>query len=207
MRADEFADVFLQVGVPRIRQRVATPACCILSTRVAVELGRRMDHPVWPQRVQLDILNVQACHLIKNLGRLPSVEEQDEAGAWIMQTAADEKSVGHMVAMVGGEGGPVLVDATLDQFNRLQHGIMVDPAWFAVDPEFFSGESLAVQTKIEDFASVVLRYTVVNDSNFGWMQSPDWWRRERWRGLAGAIEKRILRLPTLYTPSGQVVLH
>lgn len=179
MKATEVLDV-LTTRVPQLLEEKYRADRCIISTRVAVEVLRRLDVPCHAQAFAVEILNEPAVRatlegwladttrVFVEKAKIISVEGSgfiDEKGGWD----------GHL-AVVIDVPVPILVDLSAGQFTRPTRGIHVEPFWVTA-PEW--------PLFLEDPRGCVAQYRPVPTRTY--RNSGDWRTRERWAPVVETI--------------------
>jgi len=113
---------------------------CILHTRIATLLARKAGVRARPLTCALTVANAEWLALAEELDRMPDVEEW-RGGEWALGIgqgkAPGQKGYdGHVVVVVEDRW---VLDLTLDQANRPQHGIEVRPGYFRVERDWLRG--------------------------------------------------------------------
>lgn len=180
---------------PRILA-IARPDSCIFSTRIAVGVLRRLHIGASPLAVRVSIFNPLmsgriAAWTASSGGIAPPFDVvqkwfRDGSGCYSVGLGHGDPRpgsyAGHLVAAVSGGG---LLDLSLDQANRREHGITLGPLRTHASAEFFKGEL----AHVERMNGSTLRYQI-HDNN-DWMKAPDWNIRKRSRPLIDELVAEI----------------
>lgn len=180
--------------------RVARPDSCIFSTRVAVMFCKELGITARAMSVRAAVFNSALVErydrqTVTN-GLPPTAQEmkawQHEPGAacWSVGVGyGDAKPgafAGHLVAIVEDR---FLLDLSIDQADRPERGIVLEPLWIErVEPGLLRGSSPQV---MRNSVGCALRYE--RHDNDSWMGSPDWTERDRWDGLVRGLVERFKR--------------
>lgn len=153
---------------------------CIGSTRITVEVMKKLKVPVKPLVTKLYATNIVMAKLIEEHG-YPDPETLDrwveEHGAHSIglgygpPTPDDPGWDGHLVAFVGGR---YVVDAAVDQVERPEKNIHV-PDVLVAHPE--SGFIVGKKPMIVWLPAAMLRYEVMVPPDLGYKDSPNWRKR------------------------------
>lgn len=122
---------------------------CIWSTRIGIEVMRYFGLPATALPVSVQVHNPRMVEL-HSQGVEPTVENMDEVGAWALGTDPDKPmpETGrrgwncHLIMHVERFG--VLVDLSLEQYNRPAKNIVLEPLPALIDPVFWEGQHVAV---------------------------------------------------------------
>jgi hypothetical protein len=147
--------------------------CCILHTRIAVDVLRELDVRARPMAMRVMAGNASWRGLCKQLGRYPQPDEWT-AETWCLGIGygADPRAErpgydGHVIAVVNDRWG---LDLTLDQASRPQKGMRFSPHFWQVSPEFLRGEEHDALSTSE--GSVVVYQALPEERGF--LTAPDW---------------------------------
>jgi hypothetical protein len=174
------------------------PDSCIAMTAVAVEVMRYFGYDANPLNVEVLIVNRAWREALERGEFDPTVKLPDalfEAGAYglglgvesqrLEKLARGEEAGGHVVAVVDR----YLVDLSLDQASRPQHGIDLAPRIFEFDG-VVTPEERAWTYALNDGACFV-EYKLRPDIQT-WRDSPDWrFCKKRYADQIGRIIRRI----------------
>jgi len=149
---------------------------CIAATRICIDSLAAFGVVAEPVAVRVVIFNPAMVRNIERFGRLPSSREEtlewyERCGAWSVGIGSGLSQPGrwpgHLVAYVAAHR--LLIDLSLDQATRREHGIVLNPTVLEVpvDSPFFNGEPL-----IETINGCLLSYERI--SNDGYQVSPNW---------------------------------
>ena len=180
---DPIGSLLWQLG-PSLRRRlleIATPDSCILSTRAAILLARRLRIRAFPLVTRVVVLNQVMCLRAGQQGHWPSCREEaeqwrQECGAWSVGLGfgldpAPDRWPGHLVAMVDRRW---LWDISIDQVNRPRYDLHFSaPVLAQVNEDFLRGRSV--------LAGIVGRNALYYEAILGergYENTPDWWRRD-----------------------------
>lgn len=116
--------LYTEIARPLMREKGFKCDSCILATRIAVQVMKRLGLPVFALKVRASVYNPQFVARVQaEGGRFP--RDQAESLAWYEEDgshviAIDTDSTapgypGHLVAVVGGH---FLLDSSLDQFSE-----------------------------------------------------------------------------------------
>jgi hypothetical protein len=163
---------------------------CICSTRVAVDVLRRLGHQCEPQPASVVVYNKAMTDLILKLQRLP--KGPAEFDQWTEEYGAYSVGAGlrlptgigfvcHLVAIVNRQ---VLVDLSLDQLSRPEWGLQLDPFADEFPVEFLEGKPF-----ITNLDGMLMIYRKSHEEN--WKLSPDWVDQRRYGPVVEAVLRRI----------------
>jgi len=162
------------------------PDCCIAATAILNEVLDYFQLTASPLSVIATIFNPVMSERIAQEG-MPTLEEAERdwftKGCYSLAVGAGDaqpgKWPGHLVTVLGGR---VLIDLTLDQANRPQHGIVLPMQILApCDPDFLAGQARV--------AGSVGGCRVVYEARPGdrsFERSNDWRSRKRRADVVGA---------------------
>jgi hypothetical protein len=166
------------------------PDCCIVASRVALDVLAHFQIPARPVVTRLFVMNQAYVTWVKAHQRLPTKEEKQEmlaAGGWSVLVGASKPTR----SPTGGVGLPLhlvvyldagyLVDLSIGQASRPQKGIVLEPLIGRVS-EAFPREGAAFGHPQPDGSKVYLDYEVIE--NDAYLQAPDWTSKRR-RFLSG----------------------
>ena len=162
------------------------PDCCIAATAILNEVLDYFKLTGRPLSVIATVFNPVMSERIAREG-MPTLEEAERdwfpKGCYSLAVGAGDpqpgKWPGHLVTVLGGQ---VLIDLTLDQANRPQHGIVLPmPILAQCDPDFLAGKAR--------LAGMVGSCRVVYEARPGdrsFERSNDWRSRKRRADVVGA---------------------
>jgi len=162
------------------------PDCCIAATAILNEVLDYFKLTARPLSVIATVFNPVMSERIAQEG-MPTLEEAERdwftKGCYSLAVGAGDaqpgKWPGHLVTVLGGR---VLIDLTLDQANRPQHGIVLPMQILApCDPDFLAGQAWV--------AGIVSGCWVVYQARPGdrsFERSNDWKSRKRRAAVVGA---------------------
>jgi hypothetical protein len=167
------------------------PDCCIAATAILNEVLDYFRLTARPLSVIATVFNPVMSERIAQEG-MPTLEEAERdwfpKGCYSLAVGAGDRQPGkwpgHLVTVLGGQA---LIDMTLDQANRPQHGIVLPaPIIAPLTPDFL--------TKEAGVAGMVNRCRVVyqarpDDRSFE--RSNDWKSRKRRAGVVGSAIRRL----------------
>lgn len=116
--------LYTEIARPMMRQIGFACDSCIVGTRIAVQVMKRLGFPVFALKVRASVCNPQfVARVEREGGRFPrdkdeSLEWYEEDGSHMIGTDTDSTAhgyPGHLVAIVGGR---YLLDSSLDQFSE-----------------------------------------------------------------------------------------
>lgn len=175
--------------------REFTPDCCVATCNILRTVFAHYHFDATPLAVKVIINNAQFVKAREAGERIPSGEDKDELhrwmdkrGAWslgIVPESGDGKTRfgGHLILRLQG----VLVDASIDQCNRPEKGIVLLPFLvMPARPDFLNGTA-SLAGKSHD---VELIYTVLKGDH-SWRSAPDWTDKVRCRGAVNRILERL----------------
>lgn len=169
-------------AVQAVCKKHYAPTCCIAAVRLLCNGLTELKFRVTPMKVLTRINNEAIVRLRERHGRFPETEQ--EAAEWAAQGGKQVvlgegdpqagKWPGHLVALVEGR---ILVDVTLYQGNRPDHGIVLDRPYIGVVPAAFA-EGKAIHV---DFTKncVIVWEPDPDDTSF--VIAPDWQFPDRTR--------------------------
>lgn len=214
-------EAFARTTCDLLGEEVGRTDTCILSTRFAVDYLSRAGLDVRALPVEVCLYN-QAWHdKAEALGRFPQSEEEAQdwvrAGCWSVGIGLgypDERGApfgknpdkprynGHLVAIVERA---FIVDISLPQANRPEHGIVVEPLVLKIAKRsFLHGTSREVGgVKIDDNPPVWISYEPYA-SERSYRNTPDWQRGGDLPELRDAVTARLADLEN-GTPNGTSV--
>jgi hypothetical protein len=177
-------DAACKVFPPRYR-----PDACIAAARVLVDVFDRLHVKCRPLAIAVDVFNpAMVTRAGAEGGRLPQRTEEyqqwvEESGCWWLTLGLGEpapgKWPGHVAVVVWER---VLLDLTLPQATRHQHGILLAPAAIQVGPEFLDGS----QRRVVRMNGCELHYQAhLDDQTF--LRARDWYDRQRHKDVVAAI--------------------
>lgn len=181
---DLIAAALVGVGRPLVLARYGLDSC-IVSTRISIAVFEHFGYLAEPCPVRVAIANPQ---LVAGIAAGVDINERATwpVGAWTVGLGllADPAKGGHLVAL----SETVMVDLTLDQANRPEHRIALQPRAFRVTPEFAAGEA-EMQFVVNGCAVAYRRV----DEREWWKASPNWSRRDAVtrRAIAGAVIRAV----------------
>jgi hypothetical protein len=163
-------------------------ASCILTTRIAYETLKAFDVDSDPLSVSARVINAPLAAAMLQAtedGRDPQALTQDEVPdghAVVLQRG------GHVVLVAGDD----LLDLSLDQADRPQYGMHLEPLWIRMPPDV-SGQlrrGLPISTRLDDGTAVV--YEPLWRDRW-YTRSPNYGRRDRLlrRRIVGHLVRRI----------------
>jgi hypothetical protein len=184
---------------PVVRQemlKVAVPNCCVATVAVLCRVFKHHGFKPRPLPVTVVIQNPKMTKLLASGVRIPEGYKAErrwfrETGAYsvgIVPESALESRMrgyeaygGHLVCHVQD----VLVDASINQVNRPEHGIIIPP-FMAVEatPQFLAGDGMLVG-KVN---GCEVQYRPLRDAS--WRSAPDWTNERRYREVVNAILER-----------------
>jgi|SRR5271155_2083769 len=133
---------FASIARPEIRQD-HTAASCIASTWITIEVMRHFGVPARAVTVKTEVSNARYLELERKLGRRPD-PGATENGAWLVGIGVqkEEGCIGaHLVAILNDR---ILVDASIDQANDPEHGIVLPGVvWTYINEPFLAGSPFA----------------------------------------------------------------
>lgn len=168
------------------------PRSCVASTRIGVEVARRLGMEAWPLAVKVDVLNDVAYRAVVAAGETGELPDQDRvaaAGGKVLSVEGTgqlgpQEWDGHLVVMVrDSAGAEVLVDLSADQFSKPSHDIALRPFYAKADrwPLLLSFGSEPPLTWIV--------YRRIGSRSF--RQAVDWTHRDRWEDLVDQMVEEI----------------
>lgn len=187
----------MQPVVRREMLKEFTPDCCIATTRVLKRALAVFGIEAEPVAVGVRIYNAAMRRLL-NRAPLPTDPRKKErllalTGAWgigICPHGNEERFGGHLVLRVGS----LLVDASLQQAERPNKGILLDPLVVAKPhPAFFAPKQYGEEFGIDIHGCLVV-YERIRDESF--RRAPDWLRTgspytDVLRGIVSATKERL----------------
>jgi hypothetical protein len=140
-----FTDRVIGVAYPLLKQRYR-PDCCIAATRIFSLVADYFRVNCRPLSVRVIAFNPTATAWAVANDQLPVEGPEWEAlvraGAWSVGVGGGDKNPGkwpgHLAAVVDER---YLVDLSLYQAYRPQHGMVLTPTFGAVTPKFLAGEA------------------------------------------------------------------
>jgi hypothetical protein len=176
--------------------KVCVPNCCVGTVAVLCRVFKHFGFKAHGLPVTVVILNPKLRKLLDAGAQIPDDPEARrrwfrETGAYgvgIVPESALESRMrgyeafgGHLVCHVQD----VIVDASLDQASRPQHGITI-PRFIAaeVTPQFLAGGQMLIG-KVDECE---VQYRPLRDPS--WRQAPDWTDERRYRETVNAIIDR-----------------
>ena len=132
-RAEAVFVLLCELGRPIILDRFREDSC-VVTTRVAIEVLRNLGYPAKPIAAKTFISNASAVESLA-AGRPLDIERGD----WTIGIGIDGAEpgfVGHLVALVRGDGNRYLLDMTLDQASRPEHDLELVPSAFLLPSEW-----------------------------------------------------------------------
>jgi hypothetical protein len=169
-QAIRWMELMCETLPPRLTAAGFSRGTCILHTRLATMLAREAGIRARPLRCNVVVANGKWLELAEELDRMPETREW-RGGEWSL-------GIGHgrEVGQPGYDGHVVVVveerwvlDLTLDQANRPQHGINMHLGYFAVTPEWLRGETMTAFRRDGCF----VQYEAVPEDR-GFLTVPDW---------------------------------
>lgn len=138
---------------------------CIASTRITLEVFKRLGIKGQPVPVQTTVVNVNH---------------------WIDVGFHDPKSVGHVIALLNKLW---LVDAAIDQCTRPEKELFLPPVFYSKAPKLFlKGEPLL--NVIDNNGRIGIQYTP-HTNKLLFQSSKDWLLASRWAPVVRRILARI----------------
>ena len=176
MRIEPLLEAYAEIARGEILREFGIESC-IASTRITLEVMKKLKVPVKPLPTRLCAMNVVMARLIEEHG-WPDPKTLDR---WVEEhnahsiglgygppTPDDPGWDGHLVAFVGGR---YIVDASIDQVNRPQKEISVPDVIVAkIERGFITGK----RPLLVRLSSAVLRYEVMTPPDLGYRSSPNW---------------------------------
>jgi hypothetical protein len=173
--------------------KVAAPNCCIATVAVLRRVFRHYRFEARAVPVTVIIRNRRMVEAIAKGMPIPDDprrlhEWMEATGSWSVGIVPESAQVvdypcygGHLLCHVQD----VFVDASLDQANRPQYGIVL-PAFIGVtsNPEFLAGRQM-LQGTMNDCE---VTYRPLRDAS--WRRSADWMDAARYRSAVNAIIER-----------------
>jgi hypothetical protein len=139
---EKLVAAFASIARPEIRQN-HTAASCVASTWITIEVMRYFEVPARPVTVKTEVSNAPYLELERKLGRRPD-PGATENGAWLVGIGVQKEQgcIGaHLVAILDNR---ILVDASIDQANDPEHGIVLPGVvWTHINEAFLAGTPLA----------------------------------------------------------------
>jgi len=116
--------LYTEIARPLMRAKGFRADTCILGTRVAIQVMKRLGFPAYAVKTRASVYNPQfVARVEREGGRFP--RDKDESLAWYEEDGAHMIAIdttptakgypGHLVAIVGGT---FLLDSALDQFSE-----------------------------------------------------------------------------------------
>lgn len=167
---------------------------CIASTRTVIRVLHHFGYNAVPCPVQLMVFNQKFIEAVNKSG-WPSMQGDDfirwcdETGAWSVGVGTKipgETVVGHLVAVL--EKKRFLIDASLDQANRPNRGIVLPGTVVGR----FKHEFLYGKPEVSTINGCAVRYIKEPSHNL-WVTSRDWMEDERTQRATDAIIKHVER--------------
>jgi hypothetical protein len=167
-------------ALTRVLSRHYRPDCCVAAARITCDVFERLHIPCQPLAVEVLLFNRAMLERAEQIGRLPASQAECnrwaiESGAWGVElglrAGIDPNDPGHVVAVAWGM---CMIDATLPQAARPEHGILPRPMAAVVSPEFLRGDR--VFWDAEDWGKVC--YTAIPAGRH-FTKSRDWQDRKR----------------------------
>ncbi len=167
------------------------PDCCIAATAILIDVLDYFRLTAWPLSVIATVYNPVMTERILREG-MPTLEEAERDwipnGCYALAVGAGDpepgKWAGHLVANLADQ---VLIDLTLDQADRPQHGIVLPmPIIAPFPPEFLTEDG--------QLAGLVNGCRVVYEarpSDRSFEHSNDWRSRKRRDAVVGAAIRRL----------------
>jgi hypothetical protein len=166
-------------GRPLILKRWP-PSSCIGSTRIALDFLRELGVRAYPMAVRVVIANEPMARRWQAglVGR-----DQQEGLRWLAEDGSYSLSLGyapehydparewpgHLVCVVDGPQGAVVLDLSLDQASRPQHGVHLRPHVFCASRDWLADDA----EHWEEVDGSLLAYKVDRE-NTEYLRSPDW---------------------------------
>jgi hypothetical protein len=176
--------------------KVAVPNCCVATVAVLCRVFRHYGFEPRGLPVKVMVQNPKMVKLLASGVRIPEGYEAERR--WFKETGAYSLGIvpesalqsrmrgyeafgGHLLCHVQD----VLVDASLDQVNRPQHGIVLPPfIAVQVSGQFLSGDGMLLG-KVN---GCEVQYRPLRDAS--WRSAPDWKNERRYRETVNAILER-----------------
>jgi hypothetical protein len=187
----------LQALAPIVREEILkdfAPDCCIATAAILRRVFRHFHFDTTPIPVHVFVFN--AAYLKLRASGVPFPDDADELRALFDRTGAYSMGVTEESALVGGPGKwaghmltlvqDVLVDASLDQFNRPQHNIVL-PSFITVPARTAFLEYRSQLAGTSNGCEIVYKRTRDN----AWRSAPDWTNESRARRAVNAIIGRV----------------
>jgi hypothetical protein len=182
---------------PVVREEVRRdflPNCCIATAAILRRVFRHFRFDSSPVPVEVAVRNARLVELLRRGCSVPA--DPDRMHHWFKSTGAYSVGItrdspnpflgggfsGHLVTRVAD----VLVDASLDQCNRPQHGIKLPP--FIVTNIALDFEAGKAQAGFVDGCEVIFQRLRGDNT---WRTSPDWTNEDRARRAVNAIIERV----------------
>jgi len=148
------------------------PDCCILATRLALDVLHFFKIPARALSVRTVIYNGPLAKRMRE-GRAPQTTQElekafEEDGSYSVGLGygyTEGKWSGHLVVISNGR----MLDLTIGQASRPQHGIVLEPFVMPVDSAFLTGQEALLLT-CDD---VVVRYSAF-PADVSYEIAPDW---------------------------------
>jgi hypothetical protein len=185
-------EALVKVARPIIRERFNL-ASCIASTRVGLLALAEFGVQAHPQAVEYLIVNNDFRELTAELGRMPSVEEQQTlrdgaAHSFGLGVNRGPDDTGHVAIAVGAR---LLVDLSIDQASRPAKGWAFYEPLVATLP---GGWKKGAERYMTHTPTYTIGIQAIRD-NKAYLRSRDWTLRERWeptvRKVVAAMRREL----------------
>lgn len=160
-------DLLCKVGRPTMLKEGLALDSCIATCRIALEVLRRFRIPANPIAVKLLALNAKANKFM--LGGHEDWVATQKHGSYSIgmghgQGPDSQKWDGHLVLIVQRQW---LLDLSIDQASRPEHGILTEP--FYTRKAFNANDVMLLRRE----QGTVLRYELDHENRY-WKNAPDW---------------------------------
>jgi len=184
---EKLVATFASIARPEIRQD-HTAASCVASTWITVEVMRHFGVSVRPVTAKVNIYNASYVELERQLGRRPDPGTTQD-GAWVVGIGFEKERGGigtHIVAVLDDR---ILVDASIDQANDREHGIVLPGVvWTPINETFLAGLSLTCCVSGQRLTYIPSSTALDFASLYDWGHNPQ---------TEGAVTRIVARLEGL----------
>ncbi len=198
MKLEELLENFAEIARDEILADF-TPDCCIASTRITIEVMRNLGIKARPMPVKAVAINPALTRKIDEHG-WPEVWPEDweaDDSLWCVALGygydgpidPEKDYDGHLVALVAGK---YLVDASIDQAERIHHDIELPDVLIVPLREGFVAGRRSLGAELPN-GGVVVYWANGDDDGTAWRTAPDWKGADRTRRAIRAITEHLKR--------------
>lgn len=178
---------------PQLQQQLGRKDICVLSSSVAYHLLKREfpDCAPFAHVVDANVYNKRAIEMIHEVNKLlvaeaprehiksvtdKALEEGAKIVSCVQDSPTDGGLKGHMILLIENGRRNYILDMTIDQFSRPNHGIDLEPYWTKINYQYMNTLRFTVQAvQFESHHGMALEYIAQPPQKLMVaQQSPDW---------------------------------